>query len=70
MNTKAFIHKMLMDCMPKDGGYDIKTIIFASLPWPDFEECRVVLADGSIIAAIFEDGDRITPFVELPKEQK
>lgn len=70
MNTKSFIHKMLQDTASRAGGYDIKTIVFQGLPWEGFEECRVILADGATFAALFEDGEKISPFVELPKENK
>lgn len=66
MHVKNFVHKMLMDSKHQDGGYDIKTIIFAGLPWPNMEECRVVMADGKIFSAIFEDGEKISAFVEMP----
>lgn len=61
---------MLQDDCHKDGGYDIKTIIFQVLPWATFQECRVIMADGSIFAALFEDGDKISPFAEMPRENK
>lgn len=70
MHVKAFIHKMLQDTAAREGGYDIKTILFATLPWNGIEECRVVLADGTIFSALFEDGDKISAFVEMPKENK
>lgn len=70
MHVKAFIHKMLQDTANREGGYDIQTIIFTRLPWPDMEECRVILSDGTIFSAVFEEGEKITPFVELPKEVK
>jgi len=70
MNTKAFVHKMLQDMQHRDGGYDIRTIVFSTLPWPSMEECRAILTDGTIFSAIFEDGEKLSPFVEIPKEQK
>ena len=70
MHVKAFIHKMLQDTMHRDGGYDIKTVVFENLPWSDFEQCRVHLADGAVFVALFEAGEKISDFVELPKEGK
>lgn len=70
MHTKAFIHKMLQGSKHQEGGYDIKTIVFQSLPWDTFEECRAIMNDGATFAALFQDGEFITPFVELPRENK
>lgn len=70
MHVKAIIHNLLQDSAHRDGGYDIKTVAFETLPWSDFEQCRVHLADGSVFVALFEEGEKISPFVELPKEGK
>lgn len=70
MHVKNFIHKMLQDTATREGGYDIKTIAFETLPWEDFEQCRVHLADGSVYVALFQEGEKISPFTLLPKEGK
>lgn len=70
MHAKAFIHKMLQDTAHRDGGYDIKTIVFSTLPWEDFEECQVTLADGTKLIALFNDGEKISKFVEAPRGDK
>jgi len=70
MNTLAFIHKMLQDDLHKEGGYKIKTIVFQALPWDTFQECRVITDENIAYAALFEDGEKISAFAEITKENK
>lgn len=70
MHVKAFIHKALQDDCHKEGGYDIKTIVFQQTIWPDVEECRVFLADGDVYAALYREGEKDSLFCLMPKEGK
>lgn len=68
MNIQETIKTLLLKDCPK--AMPVKTILFQEMIWKDMVECRVFCADGSIYSCMYENDDKITPFVKVPDAAK
>lgn len=60
----------LLSSQLEDKDLCVKTLVMQSLVWPEFEECRLFLADGDVYSCLFFEGEKNTEFVLCPKEGK
>lgn len=68
MNIHAIIYKQLNDDVELESGTTIKTIVFQEMLFEGFVECRVFASNGNVYAALYENDDKITKFVFVPKQ--
>lgn len=68
MNIQAIVHKLLTDDVKIDGV--MKTVVFQEMIYPGMAECRCFIDNGEVYSCLYEDGDKITPFVLVPNQEK
>jgi len=70
MNAFTLTFKLLNDDLALDKDACLKTIVFQEMLYSGMYECRCFMADGKVYSALYEDGDKITLFVEVPPQEK
>jgi len=68
MNIQTIVHKLLTDDIELKGT--LKTIVFQEMLYPGMCECRCFIDNGDVYSCLYEDGDKITPFVLVPPQEK
>lgn len=66
---KSMVEKLVREDI-NDEKLSVKTLVVQETYWDEFTECRAICTNGEAYACLYQGGDKLTPFVLIPKEIK